>query len=145
MSSFRHVGITVSNLEKSIEFYRDYLGFEIKKEMIERGDCIDNFSSIKDVQVKTVKMVGKNNTGMIELLYYISPFDNKQQNFNYPITTTGCSHFALTVEDLDSLYEKLKEIDTHFNYPVQTSPDGNVKITFCRDPDGTLIELVEDL
>jgi len=64
---------------------------------------------------------------------------------NYPITNIGCSHFALTVDDLDSLYERLTKNGTPFNYPVQISPDGNVKIAFCRDPDGTLIELVQDL
>ena len=37
MSSLRHVGITVSNLDRSIEFYRDFLGFDVKKIMVESG------------------------------------------------------------------------------------------------------------
>ena len=145
MSSLRHVGITVSDLERSINFYEEYLGFEVKKVMLENGECIDNFSALEDVRVKTVKMAGKNNSGMIELLYYLSHPESKHRNPTYPITNIGCSHFALTVEDLDSLYKRLLKNGTPFNYPIQTSPDGNVKIAFCRDPDGTLIELVQDL
>jgi len=144
MSSLRHVGITVSNLNESIRFYQDMLGFEIKTVMLEEGACIDNFSCLKNVLVLTVKMSGKNNSGMIELLNYISHPSFRHEN-NYPITDVGCSHFAITVQNLDSLYKNLVANDIVFNHPVQTSPDGNVKIAFCRDPDGTLIELVEEL
>ena len=38
MSSFRHVGITVSDLDRSIKFYEELLGFEVKKVMLENGD-----------------------------------------------------------------------------------------------------------
>ena len=85
------------------------------------------------------------NKNILELLYYQShpekPFNNRARR----ISEIGCSHFALTVPDLDSLYNKLIEKGISFNYPVQTSPDRKVKIAFCRDPDGTLIELVEEL
>jgi catechol 2,3-dioxygenase-like lactoylglutathione lyase family enzyme len=135
----------VSDLERSIEFYQEYLGFEVRKIMLESGECINNFSALEGVNVKTVKMVGRNNSGMIELLHYLSHPNSEEQQLNYPITNIGCSHFALTVDDLDSLYERLTKNGTPFNYPVQISPDGNVKIAFCRDPDGTLIELVQDL
>jgi glyoxylase I family protein len=145
MNSFRHVGITVSDLDRSMYFYQELLGFEVKKVMLENGECIDNFSALEDINVTTVKMIGKNNSGMIELLHYISHPKSGPENPTYPLTDVGCSHFALTVDDLDSLYERLVEYGTPFNYPVQTSPDGNVRIAFCRDPDGTLIELVQDL
>ena len=50
----RHVGITVSNLEKSISFYRDLLGFSVTKEMDESGQHIDNFSGLENIDVRTV-------------------------------------------------------------------------------------------
>lgn len=145
MAFVRHIGITVSDLDKSLEFYRDYLGFKVEKQMVESGECIDRFSALEGVNVTTVKMSGAEPTGMIELLYYHSHSDDSPQNVDYPITRVGCSHFALTISDLDSLYECLTGAGVHFNYPVQVSPDGNVKIAFCRDPDGNLIELVEEL
>ena len=139
----RHVGITVSDTEISLIFHRDLLGLKIHQEMEESGKHIDNFSNLKDVKVKTVKLQCCDGS-LLELLEYSSPcevdcFEER------PINFVGCSHFALTVDDLDSLYEKLRINGVSFNYQVQSSPDGNVKLAFCKDPDGTLIELVEEL
>ena len=93
----RHFGITVTNIEKSIEFYRDVLGFEVSRIMDESGNHIDAFSNLKDVKVKTVKMKDSSG-GMIELLQYFS--HPEKANFD-SICRVGCSHFAMTVENLD--------------------------------------------
>jgi len=144
MALIRHLGLTVSNLEESLKFYVEILGFEVLRMADESGDCIDNFSSLKDTRVKTVKMVDPSNN-MLELLYYESHPEKPHNNRVRRITEIGCSHFALTVTDLDSLYARLTSEGIDFNYPVQKSPDGKVKVAFCRDPDGTLIEMVEEL
>jgi glyoxylase I family protein len=144
MTLIRHLGITITDVERSLKFYVDTLGFKVHKIADESGECIENFSNLKDVSVKTIKMTDSNDN-ILELLYYEShpekPYNNKARR----LAEVGCSHFALTVDDLDELYKILVAEGTEFNYPVQISPDGNVKIAFCRDPDGTFIELVEEL
>ena len=131
----RHVGI----VENSLKFYRDLLGLEIIRDMDEHGDYIDNMLSLDDVQVRTVKLsAGMGNT-LIELLDFKSHNDNEIRNFY----TIGASHVALTVDNLEDLYKHLSENNVKFNAPPQKSPDGLVKVTFCNDPDGTPIELVE--
>ena len=144
MSYIRHLGVTISDLDQSLWFYRDLLGFEVHKIAEESGICLDNFSALKNVDVTTVKMYDKNNN-MLELLRYKSHPEKPHNNKVRRLTEIGCSHFALTVTDLDSLYETLITKGISFNYPVQVSPDGKVKVAFCRDPDGTLIEMVEEL
>ena len=135
----RHVGIVVKNMENSLKFYRDILGFEIIRDMDEHGGYIDNMLSLDDVHVRTVKLsAGMGNT-LIELLDFKSHNDNEVRNFY----TIGASHVALTVDNLDDLYKHLSENNVKFNAPPQKSPDGLVKVTFCNDPDGTPIELVE--
>ena len=52
----RHVGITVTDMEKSLKLYRDYFGFEVVWDEIEQGEFIDNLSDETDVKVNTVKM-----------------------------------------------------------------------------------------
>ena len=140
----RHVGITVTDLSESINFYVHHLGFKMAVEMDEAGEHIDRFSGLNNIDVRTVKLRGDDNC-MIELLYYRShpcvASEYKKRN----ITAIGCSHFALTVPDLDYLYGQLRAQGVDFMCAPQYSPDGKVKLTFCRDPDGTLIELVQEL
>ena len=141
MLNIRHTGIVVSNIEKSICFY-EKLGFKIQKDMMESGDYIDNFSDLKDVQVRTVKM-SLENGDMIELLWYKT--HPEKPDMTRKITQIGCSHFALTVSDLNHVYENMREDGVVFNSAPQYSPDGYAKVTFCKDPDGSLVELVEVL
>jgi len=140
----RHVGITVTDLQRSLRFYRDLLGFSVIKEMDECGVHIDNFSDLKNIDVRTVKMAAADGS-TIELLQYRSHPEGNEENRIKNITQIGCSHFALTVPDLPQLYSTLLEGGISVICEPQYSPDGNVRLTFCRDPDGTLIELVEEL
>ena len=141
MTSIRHTGIVVTDIEKSILFYNRYFGFEVRKDMVESGKYIDNFCSLDNVKVRTVKMALENGD-MIELLDFVShPERNKTKKINH----IGCSHMALTVENLDELYNMMKDNDVFFNCEPQFSPDGQAKATFCKDPDGTFLELVEIL
>ncbi len=107
--------------------------------MDEQGVYIDNMLSLDDVQVRTVKLSAGTGNTLIELLDFKSHNDNEVRNFY----TVGASHVALTVDNLEDLYKHLSANNVKFNFPPQKSPDGLVKVTFCNDPDGTPIELVE--
>ena len=144
MVFIRHIGVVVTDIEQSLQFYRDILGFKILKKADESGTCLDNFLNMQNTNVTTIKMIDPNNN-ILELLYFNSHLESSDTNKSRRLTEIGCSHFALTVNDLDALYSTLKEQGIEFNYPPQVSDDGNVKIAFCRDPDGTFIEMVEEL
>ena len=139
IKEIRHIGIVVSNMENSLKFYRDLLGLQIIRDMDEHGDYIDNMLSLDNVKVRTVKLSADIGSTLIELLYFKSHTDDEVRNFY----TIGASHVALTVDNLDDLYKHLSTNNVRFNAPPQKSPDGLVKVTFCNDPDGTPIELVE--
>ena len=141
MKAIRHTGIVVSNLDKTLYFYRDILGLKIQREMNETGKYIDNLSGLKDVKVKTIKM-SADDGNLIELLYYES---HPRKSFNRDICDIGYSHIAFTVENLEYKYKKLKEKGVRFNSAPQISPDGKTKVVFCCDPEGNFIELVEEL
>ena len=141
IKDIRHTGIVVIDLEESLRFYRDLLGFQIAKQMEESGDYIDNISSLRNVRVTTVKMTSPSGQ-MIELLKYHSHSAEQKRR---EICEIGISHIAFTVDDLNFAYEKLKDKGIQFNSPPQLSPDGYVKVVFCRAPEGTLVELVEVL
>jgi len=139
IKDIRHTGIVVNDLEASLHFYCDLLGFRIVKQMEESGNYIDNILSLRNTKVTTIKLTTPLGQ-MIELLKFHShSAEEKRQN----IFDTGISHIAFTVDDLNLVYEKLKDEGIRFNSPPQVSPDGYAKVTFCRAPEGTVIELVE--
>ena len=110
--------------------------------MNESGKYIDNMLGFENVKVKTVKMFAPNGPTLIELLEFDAP---KGRDLSNQINDLGASHVAFTVSNIDEMYEKLKQSGIKFNAPPQLSPDGYAKVTFCFDPDGTPVELVQVL
>ena len=143
IKNIRHTGIVTDNLNNSLNFYQKILGFKIKKKMIETGVTIDSVSNLKNVKVETVKLKLGTNKDMIELLFYHS-HKRKFSDKNYKISRVGISHFAVTLKNIDKFYYSLKNKIKFISKP-RYSIDGNVKMTFCRAPEGTLIELVQEL
>ena len=135
----RHVGIVVSNMEKSLKFYRDLLGLKIKSLVNEEGKFLDNMLSHENVKNKVAKLYAKNGNVLVELINSKSYGNKKDRDF----FTIGASHFAFTVDDLEKTYDYLVKNGVKFTAPPQQTPDGFAKVTFCEDPDGTPIELVE--
>jgi len=142
IKNVRHFGIVIKNPEKSLHFYCGLLGLKIKRDVLEEGKFIDNISGLKNVKVRTIKM-SANNGSLIELLFYKSHPRGKIKNNE--ICNMGASHVALTVDNIDYEYKKLRKLGVKFNCPPQISPDGKAKVTFCYDPDDVLVELVEEL
>ena len=139
--NLRHIGIVTKNLEKSLEFYRDILGFKIKTEALENKDFIDRILNLKDTALKTVKLVDPRG-GIIELLHYDNP---ASRTIKMEINDLGLSHFALTVENLDDIYNMLKKSGANFISAPTLSPDNKAKVCFCYDPNGIAIELVKEI
>jgi len=143
ITQLRHVGVVVKNLELSLHFYKDLLGFKIRKEMEEEGPYIDTILGLKNVRLKTVKLMPSPGGGGVELLYY--HFPGSAQRIPCAINERAITHFALTIENLDQEYERLAQKGVKFISPPQNSPDGGAKVVFCQDPDGNYIELTEEL
>jgi len=142
ITQIRHTGLVVADLEKALHFWRDLLGFRIEKQMEESGAHIDAMMGLKGVLVTTVKMTAPEG-GMIELLYFHSHPD--RPSWMGTPYSTGFTHVAMTVINLDDAYEKLSNAGVEFFAPPQYSPDGAVKVIYCKGPEGVLLELVERL
>ena len=142
ITQIRHTGLVVADLEGALRFWRDILGFKVEKQMDESGPHIDAMMGLKDVRVTTVKMTAPEG-GMIELLHFQSHSD-KPAWLGKPYST-GFTHIAMKVVSLDVAYKKLADAGAVFPAPPQYSPDGTVKVIYCRGPEGVLLELVEIL
>lgn len=139
----RHAGIVVADLERSLRFYKDFLGLEVQRRMLESGDCIDNVLALPGVEVETVKLGFDGEATQVELLFFRS---HSVETFSGVRTLqAGPTHIAFTVDNLRTLYTRMSEMGVEFNSPPQSSPDGKVLLAYCKDPDGGLVELVEIL
>ena len=141
MKEVRHFGIVVSDVEKSLDFYGNNLGLEIKVDNLEEGNFIDTILGIKNVKVRTIKMIAKEGKTMLEILHYKSHKGEKRKK--YRIFDIGASHPAFTVKDINEEYKKLKKRGVKFISSPQISPNGKAKVAFCIDPDGVPVELVQ--
>lgn len=140
INQIRHTGLVVNDLELALHFWRDLLGFSIDKRMDESGPYIDAMMGLTNVEVTTVKMSAPLG-GVIELLHFKSHTDvDVWRGAPY---TTGFTHLALSVKNLDECFKRLGDAGVSFPAKPQCSPDGAVKVIYCRGPEGVLLELVE--
>lgn len=136
----RHFGIVVRDINQSISFYRKYFGFEIEKDADEKGCFVERVLSVDGAHLRTVKMRSPVSETMVELVQYLvgSVVEN-----NNTINQIGPTHFAVTVENIDSLYAQMLAEDVEFLSEPLISTDNYAKVAFCRAPEGTYIEMVE--
>ena len=137
IKSIRHTGIVVADLDKAIRFWTEIMGLVVVREMVESGPYIDEMMGLCGVKVK-LEAPDRN---QIELLYFHSHKD--KSSWSGTPYSTGLTHIAFTVENLNDEYERLLNIGVLFPGEPKISPDGRVKVIYVRGPENILIELVE--
>ena len=140
----RHTGFVVNNLNKFISFYEG-LGLKVISRMIEKGDYIDNLVSLKNVKLEWAKLALPDNS-VIELLKYHShPTLINKPNYHQNANRIGCSHIAFTVSNIQQTIDYICSKGGFIKNKYQISPDGNVKVAYCYDIEGNILEIVEKL
>lgn len=136
---FMHVGITVSDMERSVAFYRDVLGFEVTG----TGEAFDEEDKPLDLQgVHLLSTAMSCGNCQIELLQFLSPPGLAEAP---KMSDAGCMHMALAVDDIHAVYDKLLTAGVQVNAPPQKDDSGYEWSywMFFKDPDGTMIEVVQ--
>ncbi len=144
-----HVNIVVSDLERSLHFYRDLLGFpEIRRARLE-GDWIESIVGLKGVCADVVYVQPPGGGPRIELLSYVMPPGTSLPGTTIP-NTVGLRHIAFRVDDIHAEYERLQNEGVQFVGPPTQVPPGAVKhdagqktLCYFRDPDGVILEFAE--
>ena len=139
-----HTGITVSNLERSLAFWQNVLGFELSHRTHQTGELASEITGVPGAEIKlaVVKAPGGHK---IELLEYLAPPDRKQHVDLRPCDV-GSVHVALTVDDLDAVLSKIAASGWKAAgkpQTLKTGPNARKRIVYVRDPDGTTIEFMQ--
>ena len=138
-----HTGITVSNLEHSLPFWRDILGFEFSHAAHQTGEMAKEITGVEGAEIKlaVLKAPGGHK---IELLEYLAPADRKRANLRP--CDVGSVHIALLVDDLEAILDKIAAAGwTAAGKPqvLKIGPNAGKRVVYVRDPDGTTIEFME--
>jgi catechol 2,3-dioxygenase-like lactoylglutathione lyase family enzyme len=135
-----HTAISTGNLERSVGFYRDLLGFEViySSGWKPGAETADRITGLKGSAAEMVMLRAGN--ACIELFQYSHPVP-RPGDPNRPACDHGITHLCLDVTDIDTEYERLKAAGMPFHCPPQGQ--GGVRATYGRDPDGNIVELLE--
>jgi glyoxylase I family protein len=142
--SVRHAGLVVKDLERSLAFYRDIIGLKLRGRMTESGEYIEKVVGIPGAVLEWAKLECPEGS-LVELIEYKKGMSSALEPGRASADVRGFSHVAFTVRDIEDMYRTLKGRGFHCNNPPEPSPDGLVKVMYCHDPDGIIVELVEEL
>jgi catechol 2,3-dioxygenase-like lactoylglutathione lyase family enzyme len=139
-----HTGVTVSNLERSLEFWQNVLGFEFSHRVHQASEMASQITGVAGAEIKlaVVKAPGGHK---IELLEYLAPPDRKQGVDLRPCDV-GSVHVALTVDNLDAVLSKIAASGWKAAGKPETlksGPNAGKRVVYVRDPDGTTIEFMQ--
>lgn len=144
--SFSHIGLSVPDLDKAIEFYRDVLGFYVIMEptriVADESDigimCNDVFGDgwgeFRIAHLATGDRIG------IELFEFKG---NHPPADNLPYKQTGLFHFAIQDPDVEGLLAKIIAAGGKQRMPVRSYFPGKkpYRMVYVEDPFGIVFEL----
>ncbi|MBG0777307.1 MAG: VOC family protein [Desulfovibrionaceae bacterium] len=146
ITATRHTGIVVRDLERSLAFYRDMLGLKEWKRATEEGAFIETLVGLPGARLEWVKLKAPDGS-LLELLQYHShPLAEEDLVVaDAPANRLGCSHVAFTVADAAAVHAAMTRAGLHCVSGPLASPDGAVRVLYCHDPDGVIVEIVEEV
>jgi glyoxylase I family protein len=137
-----HTGITVSNLERSLAFWRDVLGFELSHRAHQKGELASEITGVPGAEISLAVLKAPGHK--IELLEYHAPLDRKQVDLRP--CDVGSAHVALNVDNLDAVLDAIAASGWKAAgqpQTLQSGPNAGRRVVYVRDPDGTTIELMQ--
>ena len=142
IKSIHHTGISVSNMENSLKFYRDLIGMKVVHDVIVSGKEIGEVNNLpNDTKVRIVIL--EFNGIQIELLEFLSP-RGKPLAPKIRLCDNLITHIAFEVNDIDEVYNQWVAKGISFNSPPRAMRGGKGNTcAFLYDPDGVALEILQ--
>jgi catechol 2,3-dioxygenase-like lactoylglutathione lyase family enzyme len=130
-----HFGITVTDLDTALAFYRDELGLDVLEEFSVAGDEFAAAVGVPDASAEFAHLdLGG---ARLELVSYEPAGADRRGG---GVNDAGAKHVGVAVESVPDTYDSLSESVETLSEPKTT--DTGSTICFLRDPDGNLVELI---
>lgn len=136
------LGVVVSDLEKSLDFYVNAIGmvktgsFRINAEFSKRSGLANGDSTI----VTVLKLENSPEANEWKLMSFGKKATHPKQNFIND--DVGVQYITINVKALKPIIERLKERNIPFLGSTPTQLNRNSQFVLVQDPDGTFVELI---
>ena len=139
-----HHTFTVSDMDESIPFFRDLLGFRLIQDKVRQDlPSYDQVMALNNVKVRVAMFMDPSDTAMLALLQFHHPAPIVRPMGNQYV---GTSLLAVKVSDIDAEYERLVAAGVRFSTPpVDIMREGKLaaRLTDAYTPDDFVVELYQ--
>ena len=138
-----HTSFTVSDLDRSIAFFRDALGFEVTSRAPRNPDIVSKITGIEGADMLIAFVRGPDHS--IELIQYLGPKQGRERVRARPCDV-GFAHLAFDVDNIDAAITAsaphgvtvIGEVAV-----IDQGPNRGGRVAYLRDDDGVTIEFIE--
>ncbi len=132
-----HVGLTVSDLERSLSFYRDAMGM---KEILRNEFAEPSFGSLTNNPGAHI------NTAMLQagelILQLVEYIHGGGATLGLDHASVGTLHFSFAVDDIDKTLQDMQRRGVEVTSPIVDITD-RIRSFYVADPDGVPVELMQ--
>jgi glyoxylase I family protein len=145
IQGFSHVGVCVSDLERSTRFYVDVLGFEEVFTMDMGDEVAATMEKEAPISFRS-RMLARDDV-RVELLHWITPEAGGDRE-KRPMDRYGLTHLCIRVDDVEDLVDAAVAAGGAVHRQTLSVLEGAgvgggpVKLLYLTDPDGTRVELM---
>ena len=138
-----HTSFTVSDLDRTIAFFRDALGFEVTSKESRDPAVLSQITGIEGTQMLIAYVRGPGHS--LELIQYLGPEHGRGRVRSLPCDV-GFAHVAYDVDDIDAA---IAAAARHEVIPIgqiaiiNAGPNAGGRVAYLRDADGVTIEFIE--
>lgn len=139
------IGLTVSDLDRSVEFYTSVLTFEKLSEREAEGPEYEHLEGVFGAHVRIARL--RLGDEFLELTEYLAPKGRPAPPDSHS-NDRWFQHVAIVVSDMDAAYQRLRDHKVQFaSSSPQRLPDWNknaagIRAFYFKDPDGHPLEIL---
>ena len=140
------IGMTVSDMDASVDFYSRVLSFEKVSDVEVTGEEYERLQGVFGLRMRVVRM--KLGEEFIELTEYLTP-KGRPVPIDSRSNDRWFQHIAIITSDMDKAYALLRQNKVeHASTGPQRLPDwnknaGGIKAFYFRDPDKHWLEILQ--
>lgn len=144
VTGFYHAGVTVSDMDEALRFYRDGLGLEVQQDYVTTHPKARDIWAVEHADTRVVFLGIPGSDAVIELFEFRGI---ERHGASARPQDPGAGHFCLFVDDAQALWQHLAGLGFRARSDgvvvFDSGPRAGAKVAYLIDPDGYHVEIYE--